>query len=90
MNSDLIDTIAATIRCVDDDHTTEARAMAEAIVEDVAELATNPEVLDRAVAALKEDGWAHTHEGPNGIGDLSDEDLANIAQAVIRSLTGTV
>ncbi len=44
--------------------------------------------VTKAVEALKADGWEETHEGPLGIGTLSDEDLANIARAVLRSVGG--
>jgi hypothetical protein len=42
-------------------------------------------VIADAVQALIDDGWRHTHEGPDGVGELSDEDLERIVMVVLRS-----
>lgn len=57
-----------------------------AITQSVLLLLRDSTIVANAVAALKADGWAETHEGPLGIGTLSDEDLSNIARTVLRSV----
>ncbi len=54
----------------------------------VRHMLTDDRIVANAVEALKADGWTHTHEGPGGIGELSDEDLSAIAATVLRSVGG--
>lgn len=58
----------------------QAKAVAKALTDDA--------IVANAVQALKDDGWEQTHEGPLGIGTLTDEDLANIARVVLGSVAG--
>lgn len=85
MSANPIDIIVNAIR--------ESRPMAyPSPPKDIAEVAVNAltdeRIVANAVEALKADGWEETHEGPLGIGTLSDEDLANIARVVLRSVGG--
>lgn len=82
-----IDIIAAALRRTDDvrdDNGLADRARAGVAVDAL----TDERIVAVAVQALKADGWEETHEGPLGIGTLSDQDLANIARAVLRAVGG--
>jgi hypothetical protein len=46
----------------------------------------NTETLERAVQALLDDGWRHSHEGADGQSENSNEDLEMMAVTVLRSL----
>jgi hypothetical protein len=85
MSTHPIDIIANVIRAVDGGHAMGAARLAEHIT---AAIASDQRFVDDAVVALKADGWEETHEGPLGIGTLSDQDLANIARVVLRSVGG--
>jgi hypothetical protein len=80
-----IDVIANAIRAADGNHTMGAGQLAEVIAVAVTDL----RIIDNAIVALKTEGWTETHEGPHGVGSLSDEDLANIATIVLRSVGGS-
>jgi len=79
-----IDVIANAIRVADGNNTAGAGRLAEV----AASALTHETIVDNAVQALKEDGWEETHEGPLGIGTLSDDDLRNIALTALRSVGG--
>ncbi len=78
-----LDIIANAILAADSGHP-EPRALAGV----AADALTDEGIVAAAVVALKADGWEETHEGPLGIGTLSDQDLANIARVVLRSVGG--
>lgn len=84
MSTHPIAIIANAIRTADGDHTLGAGALAEI----AAEVLTDPAIVDNAVQALKGDGWEETPEGPMGMYQMSDDDLTNIALAVLRSVAG--
>lgn len=86
MNANLIHHIAATIRRTES-AVIEPAALAEVIVDDLPRFDTNARIIAAAVDALVDEGWEETDEGPHGVGTLSRDDLANIAQIVFRSLT---
>jgi hypothetical protein len=79
--SNPIDIIAQSIR---DNDGVSANMLARIVTDHL----TDGSVVEAAVAALKAEGWEETHEGPLGIGTLSDEDLTNIARTVLRSVGG--
>ncbi len=79
-----INIIANAIRTADGNHTMGAGQLAEVVAENLCD----PRILDAAVQALKDDGWRETHEGPHGVGTLSDDDLRNIARTVLSVFGG--
>jgi hypothetical protein len=64
------------------------RYLGEADAKAAAKALTDDAIVANAVRALLDDGWCHTHEGQDGVGELSDEDLANIARTVLGSVAG--
>ena len=79
-----VDIIANAIRAADGQHTMGAGQLA-----DVAATAlTDERIVNVAVEALRADGWEETPEGPMGLYQMSDDDLRNIALAVLRSVGG--
>lgn len=81
MSAHPIDVIANEIRAA-------GHVAAGVVAERVAKALDDERIVQAAVAALIEDGWRHGHEGPNGQSEQTDEDLANIARAVLRSVGG--
>ncbi len=79
-----IDIIANAIRIADGNHTLGAGQLAEVAARSI----YDERIVAHAAQALLNDGWRHTHEGPQGVGELSDEDLLNIAATVLRSVSG--
>lgn len=77
-----VDVLAEAMRTADGNHTMGTGRLAEV----VAKALLDPRVVENAVNALLVDGWRETHEGPGGVGTLSDEDLTNIACTVLRSV----
>lgn len=79
-----IDIIANAMRVADGNHTMGTGRLAEV----AANALTDDQIVANAVQALIDDGWREGHEGPNGQSEQSDEDLANIARTVLRSVGG--
>lgn len=80
MSRNPIDIIANDIRAA-------GKNLAGATIAEVAaDALPHDDIIANAVAALIEDGWRHGHEGPNGQSEQTDEDLANIARTVLRSV----
>lgn len=81
-----IDTITYAIynNCDSIGNTIKAREVAESAVAAL----DDEEIVAVAVQALKADGWTSTPEGPHGEYRFSDDELADIARTVLRSVGG--
>ncbi len=82
-----IDIIANALRATDDvrdEHGMADRARALA----AADALDNLHVIRNAVEALKAQGWTSTPEGPHGEYRFTDDELAEIAAVVLRSVGG--
>ena len=76
--------IAETIRKADGDHAMGAAALADAIVDALAESLDDHTRFGQHVDALIADGWEETHDG----GTLDGQDMRNIARVVLSAEYG--
>jgi hypothetical protein len=87
MSTHPIDIIANALRATDDVRDDNGMAdRARAVT--AANALDNLHIIRNAVAALKAEGWTSTPEGPHGEYRFADDELADIAAVVLRSVGG--